>query len=109
MQTHEDRDAPDAAWLDSLRAKAAKMVDAGESQMTAGKPGEEPLAEYRRAGVTVRQLPEDEYGILRLSIGAHPDAWLDTAYLVFRGDRGKCQSLLRRALRALEFADANGR
>jgi hypothetical protein len=103
METHDDRDALPPGWLDSLRVKAQKMVEAGESQITAGKPDEKPLTDYRRGGVAVTQLPEDEHGILRLSIGCHPDAPIDTAYLVFRGDRGKCQSLLRRALKALEY------
>jgi hypothetical protein len=110
MQTHDDRDARlTPAWLDSLRDKADAMTEAGESQITAGKPGEKPIADYVRAGVRVMQLPDDEHGILRLSIGGHPAAPFDTAYLVFRGDRGQCQSLLRRALKALEYSDANGR
>jgi len=109
MQTHDDRDARLPGWLDSLREKADAMIAVGESQITAGKPGEKPLVEYVRAGVRVTQLPDDEHGILRLSIGGHPAAPFDTAYLVFRGDRGQCQSLLRRALKALEYSGANGR
>lgn len=100
MQTHSDFDA----LFRGLRDKAERMVEAGESQITTGKPGEEVLSEYKRAGVLVRQLPDDEHGILRISIGGHPDEPFDTSYLVFRGDRGAVQSLLRRALKALEYA-----
>ena len=106
MESHNDRPdhhqhLPD--WLAHLRTKAEAMVAAGESQITAGKPGEQARAEYRRAGVSVRHLPDDEHGILRISIGGHPDQPMDSSYLVFRGDRGQCQSLLRRALKALEY------
>ncbi|MGH7501301.1 MAG: hypothetical protein ACREL7_06020 [Longimicrobiales bacterium] len=103
MQTHRDDDAQ--KWLDSLRSKAERMMAAGESEITAGREreGETPLSEYVRDGVHVRQLPDDEHGILRISIGAAPYQVGETSYLVFRGDRGRCQSLVRRALKALEY------
>lgn len=103
MQTHRDDDAF-RALFGELEKKAERMVEAGESQITAGKPGEKPTTEYKRAGVLVRQMPDDEHGVLRISIGGHPDAPFDSSYVVFRGNRGAVQSLLRRALKALEYA-----
>lgn len=101
MESHRDRDFVDPAWLASLEAKANKMRDAGESQITGGKPGEEELGSWSVGGVTIRQLPVDEHGILRISIGGGdvPSPGMD--YCVFRGDRAQCRRLLSKVVRAL--------
>ncbi len=101
MQTHEDRDSYRQAWLRSLEQKAARMTAAGKSQITAGKPMEEALAEWKANGVGVTQLPPDEHGILRISIGGG-DTPARVNYCVFRGGHGRCVDLLRKALKAME-------
>ena len=102
MQTHSDRDyMREMDWLDSLKKKAAKMVDRGESQITAGKPEEQVLAEWRKHGIGVQQLPDDEHGVLRISIGGGQTP-VNVNYCVFRGGHGECVDLLRRALKAME-------
>lgn len=100
MQTHEDRDAR-RDWLDSLEKKAERMQAAKQSEITAGKKGEPVLAEWNASGVDVRQLPPDEHGTLRLSIG-RGETPVSLNYCVFRGEHGACVDLLRRALAALE-------
>ena len=101
MQTHDDRDFR-SEWLNSLAEKAQQMTDARESEITAGKDSEKPLAEWKHKGVGVMHLPPDEHGILRISIGGGEDTPVDVKYCVFRGNRGHCVDLLRKALKALE-------
>lgn len=101
MQTHMDSDqAP--AWLDQLRTRAGIVQAMGQSQITAGKPGEEALATWKANGVSIRHMPPDEQGILRISIGGGDDLPVPLNYLVFRGEHAKCINLLRAALKALE-------
>lgn len=114
MQTHSDRDVPVPAALRdalagplgadrrrALEERARGMVERGESQITAGAPGERVLGETSRYGVFVRRLPNDD-DCLRISIG---EALIDDArYLVFRGDPAACAALLERAARALRDA-----
>jgi hypothetical protein len=100
MQTHEDRDAR-REWLDSLTEKADRMKAAGQSEITAGKTDEPTLAEWKAHGVNVEELPPDEHGILRISIGGG-EIPVPLNYCVFRGDHGACVDLLRKALAALE-------
>lgn len=99
MQSHDDADSHNT--LDALRKAAKRLNDLGENLITAGAPGEPLLYERDVSGIHVRQLPSDPFA-LRISIG---EANIhDSAYLVFRGDRDKITSLLRRALHALEAA-----
>jgi len=83
---------------DDIHDKARRMIDEGKNTITAGVPGEQAIAKWESGGVVVRQMPDDEHGLLRISIGGLPNK----GYLVFRGDRGQCRALLKRALRALE-------
>jgi hypothetical protein len=84
--------------MESLKAKANRMMKNKESTITAG---DEPLEEWELNGIGVRHLPADEHGILRISVGGGvKQAPLN--YCVFRGDKGKCIDLLRKALKALE-------
>ena len=96
MQTHRNED-----FLERLRERADKCVDELSSTITAGKPGEEPLASWRRGNVDVKQLADDEQGILRISVGGGQTP-VPLNYVVFRGNHGECVDLLRRALAALE-------
>lgn len=100
MQTHMDSDARNA-WLDSLKAKAERIAADQQSTITAGTLGEGIIEEWQSNGIGVRKMADDEHGILRISIGGG-DTPVGVNYCVFRGDRGKCVDLLRKALRALE-------
>jgi len=96
--THSDGDQ----WFESLKQKADRMLQNGQSKITAGNPDENPLASWKRNKVSVTQLPDDEHGILRISIGGGTDLPFECNYLTFRGEHGKCVELLRRAIVALE-------
>jgi len=126
MQTHRDDDAPDSEALKrfreafgdqphvhadeprklhdvlrdrrlaELRDKAAKMVAAGESQITAGAPGEAEVFCRCIGRVTVRKLPRDPL-CTRISVGGMPGDD-STNYLVYRGDGAEVRRLLTEAL-----------
>ena len=108
MQSHDNNDFDpklSSAFdeLAGLEEKAKRMTQEGSNTITAGAPGEEPLAKWSANRMAVTQLPADEHGVLRLSLGGildgRPGPW---GYLVFRGDREQCRKLLERALRAIE-------
>jgi len=101
MQTHDDRDFR-REWLDSLEEKANQMHANGGSKITGGDEGEEPLSEWQHKTVHVRHMPPDEHGILRISVGGGTDTPIQLNYCVFRGNRGHCIDLLRKALKAME-------
>ena len=115
MQTHEDSDVPREVreWRDQqakklrepfdfkrLEDRAKKIVSEGGSEITAGKPGEPVLAQWKSEGVYVTQRPDDEQGILRISVGGGLTS-VDLNYCVFRGDRVACAELLAKAVEAL--------
>lgn len=93
MQTHRDDD--DAVMprklsglARRLEAKAKAMTEAmteAEKHFATGEPGEEPLRDMRGGRFFVRRLPGDENGVMRISVGGHPEH-PDTCYLCFRGD-----------------------
>jgi hypothetical protein len=101
MQSHDDRDFR-REWYKSLGEKADRMHAEGKSRITGGNKGEKPLAEWQFKTVHVRHMPEDEHGILRISIGGGDDTPIQLNYCVFRGSRGHCIDLLRKALKAME-------
>ena len=101
MQTHDDLEHTGRTreWWDRLQDRARAGQRESLAEITAGKPGEKDVDKWRaRCGMNVIQRPDDEQGILRISVGGQP-AILD--YCVFRGDREKCAALLERALAAL--------
>lgn len=102
MQSHNDGDGKlRPEFMERLQKRAEAMASKGQSQIAGGKPEEPILEEWQTYGVHVRHLPNDEQGILRISIGGgDPPVPLD--YLVFRGSHVQCVDLLRKALRALE-------
>lgn len=100
MNTHGDGEH-NRDWLQSLEAKAEANRAAGKARITGGADGEPVLCEWKSCGVSVRQLPDDEHGILRISVGGG-ETPVPLNYLVFRGDHSRCVDLLRKALRALE-------
>jgi len=104
MQTHRDSEHNNEMtrqWWASLEAKAAKMVAAADSTITAGVDGEPVLAEWRQNRMTCIQRPDDEHGILRISVGGDHPLHKSLNYCVFRGDRTRCAYLLEQAVRAL--------
>ena len=99
MQTHEDSDVFDHEQWNRLMERARKGQRESTAEITAGKPGEPELDKWRaECGMNIVQRPDDEQGILRVSVGGKP-AVID--YCVFRGDRAKCAELLERAAAAL--------
>lgn len=89
------------SFLSALSAKADQLVALQKSQITSGA-GEVVLAEWQSNNIAVTQLPADEHGVLRISIGGGNETPVILNYLRFRGDHGQCVDLLRRALKALE-------
>lgn len=69
--------------------------------VTAGKEGEPALEKWNACSTAVQKLPDDERGILRISVGGDGDQRIGY-YCVFRGDRHKCLKALRKAVAALE-------
>lgn len=101
MQTHDDFSHED--FFKRLLERANDSVENRRSEITTGKPDERPLSSWRARGVECVHLPPDEQGILRISIGGgHPHVELN--YCNFRGDLGKCISLLEKALKAMRSA-----
>lgn len=98
MQTHRDDNHP-TDFIKRLRERATE--DKPHSRITAGADGEPILAQWKSNGVFVRHLPDDEQGILRISVGGS-ETPVNLNYLTFRGSHGKCVDLLRKALAALE-------
>jgi len=121
MQSHDDYDAnlahdltrklaeafppapdPLQKLRDEFERTARGMTERGENLITAGAPSEQEILIDKRGGFLIRQLPEDPLA-LRISIGeAHETRLGESAYLVYRGERGTIRTLLRRALAALE-------
>ena len=98
MQTHQDGEH--GFFWDRLKERAAQGERDRTAEITMGKPGERALSEWPHGQLQIRQMPEDEQGILRISVGggihyAHID------YCVFRGDRTRCAYLLEEAAKAL--------
>ena len=101
MQTHEDL-THRSVFLEKLHQRASEMTRNKESEITAGRDGEEPLAKWKHGGVSVCHMPEDEQGILRISVGGSDVVPLN--YCVIRGDLGRCIDLLEKAIKALRAA-----
>ena len=115
MQTHPDYDSPNfqrfidmfesektaaELTLEAMKLKAERMMEAGESQITAGAPGEEVVDEDTTPHCHVKQLPDDPLA-LRISIGEGRGI-PESRYLVFRGDPQEVVDLLDRAMRGLQ-------
>jgi len=100
MQTHDDRDFG-RQFMEKLEGRAKKMVEQQMSTITSGFPGETAIDAWIGAGgIHVTKMPDDEQGILRISVGGGIPT-LDGDYCTFRGNRAACLDLLSRALTAL--------
>jgi len=110
MQSHNDgpdhesiarlKRLVDDQTTESLEEKAKRMLEAGESQITAGREGESVLRQWIHGRAHVQKLPDDEHGLCRISVGGSSDM----IYVVYRGDIGKCRDQLRAALAAFQAA-----
>lgn len=108
MQSHDDRSHDPLRGIPKgLIEKAQQMMAEGRSRITAGASDESVLFKAEHDGMLIRQLPEDEHGVLRISIGRAP-AIEKSSYLVYRGDRAKILGLLERAVGALRAASGKG-
>lgn len=109
MGSHRDDDATIpkgflgdiAEHMESVRKRAERMTFERANEITAGREGEEILSEKVSADFTIRQMPDDPDGVLRISIGEMP-GMPNTAYLVFRGHPRAIEQLLERALARLQ-------
>ena len=104
MQTHMNSDFQESRreFMDRLESRADKAIQERASTITGGVDGEVVLNQWKRRGVEVRELPADEQGILRISVGGGEDTPVSLNYCVFRGNHAKCVDLLRKALIALQ-------
>lgn len=102
MQTHDDSNHNlRKQWLESLRNKADRMMERGTSSITAGELNEEPICKWKHGGVHCSKMPDDEHGVLRISIGGGANLPIALTYCVVRGDVGECIDLLEKAIAAL--------
>lgn len=100
MQTHTDNSH--SSFIDRLRERAENAEKAAASIIAAGNSGERPLIKWKGSnGIHCMKLPEDEQGILRVSIGGGEHLPVTLNYLTYRGDTGQCIALLEKALAAL--------
>ena len=76
------------------------LEDEGVEVLVASN-GEE-LVCWQAHDVDVAKLPDDEQGIIRISIGGGDATPVQLNYCRFRGDHGACVDLLRKVLRAME-------
>jgi hypothetical protein len=98
MGTHFDSDhGKKRDVLQELRLKSELLTELGKNRVT----NDRVLEEWQHCGVRVQMLPDDEQGVLRISIGGHPDH-KPSEYCNFRGDQGRCISLLQRCLAAMQ-------
>ena len=104
MQTHDDDQHIQREFMDRLRGRADKMVADKASQITTGKDGEEELATWKSHGVFCRHMPDDEQGILRISVGGGNGMPVELNYCTIRGSVGNCIDLLKQTIKALEDA-----
>ncbi len=104
MQTHRDSDAENlrSEWFNNLKEQAEINRLQGTANITGGRDDEQSLNEWKRRGIHVRELPADEFGILRISVGGGDDTPMPLNYCVFRGSHTKCVDLLLKALMALQ-------
>lgn len=100
MGSHMDRDHGGESTADilrHLRAKAEVLGDLGKNRVANGKV----IRQWDAGGIRVQELPEDEQGVIRISIGGHPEI-TPSEYCNFRGDQSKAIDLLERCLAAMK-------
>lgn len=102
MQTHDDYSHKKSVFLRELKMRANRMLRERQSEITAGSPDEQTLAQWNASnGMQVVHRPDDPHGVLRISIGGGPDTPVRLDYCTIRGGVGKCIDLLEKAIAAL--------
>jgi len=105
MQTHEDKShrLERELFMELLTKRAEKAVEDRTSEITTGKPDEEPLARWKASnGVHVIHMPDDPQYILRISLGGGDNVPVTMNYCTIRGGVGQCIDLLEKAIVALK-------
>lgn len=101
MQSHRDEQHA-ARFIERLKKRAEQAQKAKASIITTG---DEPLASWQGSnGVHINHLPDDEQGVLRISIGGGDHLPVTLNYCTIRGDLGQCIKLLEMARLALKEA-----
>ena len=103
MQTHDDSNHRND-FLQRLMERADKAKEDKTSQITTGLRGEEALAKWKSNQVHVTHMPNDEQGILRISIGGGKNMPVRMNYCTIRGSVGECIQLLEKTILALRNA-----
>ena len=102
MQTHDDgQHNIRSEFMERLRARAHESQTIGASTITSGSIGEVPLAKWKHRGIHVTHMPDDEQGILRISVGGGNNTPVVLNYCTIRGSVGECIELLERTIKAL--------
>lgn len=102
MQTHTDESHEAFRFMQELKQRAAQAAVAKTSQITTGYEDEKPLGKWKGSnGVHVVHMPDDEQGILRISLGGGEQLPVTMNYLTIRGRVGECIALLEKAIVAL--------
>ena len=83
--------------LESLRGKADAMTEERSNKITAGDDDERPIRSWKHGSMSIRQMPDDEHGVLRISVGGN----VGYGYCTFRGPRKACAKILQQALAAI--------
>ena len=100
MGSHMDTDHRESERkrvLKQLRLKSELLSELGKNRHN----NQRVLEQWTHDRIRVQMLPEDEQGVLRVSIGGHPEI-KPSEYCNFRGDQGRCIALLERALKAMK-------
>lgn len=98
MQTHYDQ-SHRSQFLAELQGRADKAQQAGVSKIASEG---EPLAVWKAEnGMYVQHMPDDEQGILRISVGGGDHLPVTLNYCTIRGKVGECIKLLGMAIEAL--------
>ncbi len=102
MDTHRDDDMSLEAkkFFGTLETRAESMKRDRLSEITGGKEDEPVLDEWDVGDLHVVHRPDDEQGILRVSVGGGSQI-LKLDYCVFRGNRTACAYMLEQAAKAL--------
>lgn len=96
---HSDMDhSRQRELLNELKIRGDVMQELGRNRMAQDKP----IRIWKHEGLTVQEQEAESTGVLRISIGGHPDAPALGDYCTFRGDQSKCIAILERALAAMK-------
>ena len=97
--THENSNH---SFIERLRQRAEVAEKAAASTITAGTDSEQELGSWKASnGIHCRHMPDDEQGILRLSIGGGDNLPAKLNYVVFRRRIGQCIEMVEKSIVSL--------